>query len=175
MMATRHAKVALLGAATLFFLTVVLNNAVLDYRSNYEFVRHVLSMDSVFSGTAQVWRALPDPTPADNTYWLHHAFYWSIIAWEAAAGVLCGMGAWRLWNLRKAPAAAFQKAKALAVYGLALTLLQWLTAFLTVGAEWFLMWQSRTWNGQDAASRMCLIFGIILIFVSMRDDEVEAD
>jgi predicted small integral membrane protein len=173
MTATRHAKIALLGASTLFFLIVVLNNAVLDYRSNYEFVRHVLGMDSLFSGDAQVWRAFPDPTPADNSYWLHHVFYWSIIAWEATAGALCGLGAWRLWKMRTAPAAAFQKAKNMAVYGLALTMLQWFTAFITVGAEWFLMWQSKTWNGQEAAGRMFFIFGIILIFVAMRDDEVE--
>ncbi|AHF90640.1 membrane protein [Opitutaceae bacterium TAV5] len=173
MIASRLAKVALLGASALFFLIVVLNNAVFDYISNYEFVRHVLSMDTVFSGDAQLWRALPDPTPEDRSYWLHHAFYWSIIAWEITAGVLCALGAWKLWTKRHAPAAEFQRAKTLAICGLTLTLLQWFTAFITVGAEWFLMWQSRTWNGQEAAGRMFMVFGLILIFVSMRDDEPE--
>lgn len=174
MIASRLAKIALLGASAFFFLTVVLNNAVFDYVSNYEFVRHVLSMDTLFSGDTQTWRALPDPTPLDNSYWLHHAFYWSIIAWEAAAGVLCAAGAWKLWCRRRAPAIEFQKAKSLAIHGLALTMLQWFTAFITVGAEWFLMWQSRTWNGQEAAGRMFLVFGVILIFLVMRDEEVEA-
>jgi predicted small integral membrane protein len=35
---------------------------------------------------------------------------------------------------------------------LTLSLLMWLMAFLSVGAEWFLMWQSKDWNGQEAAS-----------------------
>jgi predicted small integral membrane protein len=40
----------------------------------------------------------------------------------------------------------------------------WLVAFLTVGAEWFLMWQSHIWNGQEAAFRMFTVVGIILLF-----------
>lgn len=171
MHATRLAKIALLAASGLFFLIVVLNNAVFDYPSNYAFVKHVLSMDSLFSGEAQRWRAFPDPTPEDGSYWLHHAFYWSIIAWEAVAGALCFAGAWKLFKNLKAPAAAFQSAKSLAIYGLTLTLLQWFTAFITVGAEWFLMWQSSSWNGQEAAGRMFMIFGIILLFVSLRDED----
>ncbi|MBC8009656.1 MAG: DUF2165 domain-containing protein, partial [Burkholderiales bacterium] len=94
------------AASAFFFLIVVLNNAVLDYPSNYQFVNHVLAMDSLFSGEAQRWRAIPDPTPADGTFWFHHLFYWTIIAWEAAAGVLCAAGAWKLWKKLKAPAAS---------------------------------------------------------------------
>src|SRR6185436_895157 len=48
---------------------------------------------------------------------------------------------------------AFQYAKRLSIAGLALSLLMWLVAFLAVGGEWFLMWQSKTSNGQD------LLFG----------------
>lgn len=174
MIATRHTKIALLAACGLFFLVVVLNNAVFDYPSNYGFVQHVLSMDTLFSGDAQTWRAFPDPTPADGTYWLHHAFYWTIILWEFTAGLLCSVGAWKLWQARHASSADFQAAKTLAVYGLGLTLLQWFTAFITVGAEWFLMWQSKGWNGQDAAARMFMIFGLTLIFVSLKDEDAKA-
>lgn len=174
MPALRLVKIALLAASAFFFLIVVLNNAVFDYASNYAFVNHVLSMDSLFSGEAQRWRAIPDPTPEDGSFWFHHLFYWTIIAWEAAAGALCGVGAWKLWQKLKAPAAEFNAAKALGVYGLGLTLLQWFTAFITVGAEWFLMWQSSTWNGQDAAGRMFMCFGIMLIFVALKDEDAPA-
>jgi len=51
-------------------------------------------------------------------------------------------------------------------------MLQWLVAFLTVGGEWFLMWQSK-WNGQEAASRMFLVMGVILLFVNSPDEEIE--
>jgi len=35
-----------------------------------------------------------------------------------------------------------------------------------------LMWQSKTWNGQDAAFRMFAIMGVSLVFLSLRDDEL---
>ncbi len=171
-MIPRLCKLALTAAVGLFLFVVVLNNAVFDYASNYGFVQHVLSMDTLFSGEANAWRAFRDPSPGDGTYWLHHAFYWTIIAWEATAGALCVAGAWRLWQGRYATSAEFQKLKSLAALGLTLSMLQWFVAFITVGAEWFLMWQSKSWNGQDAAFRMFAILGIVLIFVSLRDDEV---
>lgn len=172
MLASRIVKIAFLAASAFFLFIVVLNNAVFDYPSNYQFVKHVLSMDTLFSGEAQRWRAIPDPSPADGSFWFHHFFYWTIIAWEAVAGVLCAAGAWALWKKRETSAATFNAAKALGIYGLGLTLLQWFTAFITVGAEWFLMWQSSTWNGQEAAGRMFMCFGIMLIFVALRDDEI---
>jgi predicted small integral membrane protein len=47
----------------------------------------------------------------------------------------------------------------------------WLLAFLSVGAEWFLMWQSKTWNGQEAAFRMFTIIVLILIFLTLPDTD----
>ena len=47
-------------------------------------------------------------------------------------------------------------------------------AFLTIGAEWFLMWQSKIWNGQEAAFRMFACVALILLFAS-RDDAELAD
>ncbi|MGB8800917.1 MAG: DUF2165 family protein, partial [Candidatus Acidiferrales bacterium] len=57
------------------------------------------------------------------------------------------------------------------IAGLTLALLMWLVAFLTVGGEWFLMWQSRTWNGQEVAVRMFLVMGIVLLLLVMPDTE----
>ncbi|HTX16486.1 MAG TPA: DUF2165 family protein, partial [Candidatus Baltobacteraceae bacterium] len=68
-------------------------------------------------------------------------------------------------------AEAFNRAKNLAVVALTLGLLQWSVAFLSVGGEWFLMWQSKSWNGQDAAFRMFTVIGIILLLVAMKDEE----
>ncbi len=169
----RLSKIALVAAAALFLAIVVANNAFFDYPSNYAFVQHVLGMDSLFSGEAQAWRAFRDSTPEDNSYWVYHAFYASIILWEAAAGVGCAVGAWQLWRARHETAAAFHRAKKWAVYGLSLSLLQWFVAFITVGAEWFLMWQSKTWNGQDAAFRMFACLGIMLVYLSLKEDELE--
>lgn len=167
----RLSKIALLAAVGLFFLIVVLNNAVFDYASNYGFVQHVLSMDTLFSGESMAWRAFHNPHPGQG-YWIYHTFYASIMLWEATAGVLCFVAAGKLLKNLHAPAARFNAAKKLAVYGLTLSLLQWFVAFITVGGEWFLMWQSSTWNGQEAAFRMFTCLGIILLFVSMKDEEL---
>jgi predicted small integral membrane protein len=50
-------------------------------------------------------------------------------------------------------------------------MLLWFVAFLSVGAEWFLMWQSKLWNGQDAAFRMFTCEGIVLLILMMAEPE----
>jgi predicted small integral membrane protein len=47
----------------------------------------------------------------------------------------------------------------------------WFVVFLSVGGEWFLMWQSKLWNGQDAAFRMFTVIGIVLLFVAQPETE----
>ena len=64
--------------------------------------------------------------------------------------------------------------KRVAIIGLTVGLLQWLVAFLSVGGEWFLMWQSKNWNGQDAAFRMFTVVGIVLLFLAQQDMEEQA-
>ena len=71
----------------------------------------------------------------------------------------------------RAPASEFNFAKRVGVAAYTLSMLMWFIAFLTVGAEWFLMWQSKTWNGQEAAFRMFTVVGISLIFLAMPDVE----
>ena len=42
-------------------------------------------------------------------------------------------------------------------------------AFLDVGGGWFLMWQSKMWNGQEEAFRMFTIVGVVLLIVVQRE------
>jgi predicted small integral membrane protein len=163
---TRTAKILLLAAVALFYTIVVFNN-ITDYNSNYLFVAHVLSMDSTFPSNEAMWHAV-------HSNFIYHSFYHSIIAWEALTALLSWMGGVILLRRLKAPAAAFNLAKRIPVAALTLSLLMWLVAFLTVGAEWFLMWQSKTWNGQEAAFRMFAVVGIILIVLVMPDVEGQA-
>jgi predicted small integral membrane protein len=44
-------------------------------------------------------------------------------------------------------------------------LLLWLVAFLTIGGEWFLMWQSHIWNGQEEAFRNFAVVGLVLLIL----------
>jgi predicted small integral membrane protein len=165
-MIIRMAKILLVSAVSLFYTIVVFNN-ITDYKSNYLFVSHVLSMDSTFPGNNGMWRSV-------HSDFIYHSFYHSIIAWEALTAVLGWSGVVLLLRKLKSPAAAFNLAKRIPVAALTLSMLMWLVAFLTVGAEWFLMWQSKPWNGQEAAFRMFTVVGIILIFLAMPDVEGQA-
>ena len=59
-MALRVSKAVLVFAIALFYTILVLNN-ITDYGSNYQFVRHVLMMDSTFPGNHGTWRAFNSP------------------------------------------------------------------------------------------------------------------
>ena len=71
--------------------------------------------------------------------------------------------------------ACLQPAKGVAVAGLTMGLLLYVVGFLVIAGEWFAMWQSETWNGQPAASRFVVFIGVVLIFLSFRDDDLEQD
>jgi predicted small integral membrane protein len=87
------------------------------------------------------------------------------------AAVLCWWGAFELARSLKKQARQFHQAKNIAIAGLILGLFLWLAAFLIVGGEWFLMWQSKTWNGQEAAFRMFAIIGIVLLLLTQPESE----
>jgi predicted small integral membrane protein len=157
MILIRLSKIALVLSVAFFLFLVVLNNLT-DYGSNYLFVENVLGMTTVFEGNELMWRAIESPL-------VHTLFYYSIILWEAAAMALCAFGGYQLLTKLKAPKKEFEAAKQIAVAGLVLSMLQWFIAFITVGGEWFTMWQSQIWNGQDAAFRMFACTGIVLIFL----------
>jgi predicted small integral membrane protein len=162
-MISRAAKLLLISAIAFYYTLVVFNN-ITDFDSNYQFVRHVLMMDTTFPGNKGMWRAL-------NAAVLHLAFYVSIILWEAATMVLGWWGAFSLFRTLRSPVAEFNAAKRIPLAALALGMLMWFGAFLTVGGEWFLMWQSRNWNGQEAAFRMFAVLGIVLLLVLQPDRE----
>jgi predicted small integral membrane protein len=112
MVILRLAKVAIVAMLAAYALLVAYNNIV-DYGSNYQFVRHVLSMDTTFPGNALMHRAI-----ADETVW--RLAYAAIIATEWATGVLLAIGALALLARVRAPAQAFNRAKVWAVAGLLL-------------------------------------------------------
>jgi predicted small integral membrane protein len=149
----RAGKTALVAAMALFFTLVVFNNTT-DFDSNYQFVRHVLMMDSTFPGNRGMWRAI-------DAVWVHVAFYVGIIAWEALNAVLCWWATVLMWRSLRSD--LFVKAKQLGSVAMVAGMLQWFVAFIAVGGEWFLMWQSKIWNGQDAAFRMFVCEGIVLV------------
>ncbi len=157
-MTIRLSKCLLIFAVGLFHTLVVFNN-ITDYNSNYQFVRHVLQMDSTFPDNHAMWRAINQPA-------IHTVFYLSIILWEAATAILCWWGGISMMRAIRLSANRFHQAKNLGIAALTLGMLMWFVAFLCVGGEWFLMWQSKTWNGQEAAFRMFAALGLILLYLT---------
>ena len=159
MLVVRLAKIVLIAALAAFAFVVAYDNVV-DYNSNYEFVRHVLSMDTTFPHNALMHRAI-----TDSRLWT--AAYIVIIALEAATSLLLIVGALALLALVNAPAVAFNRAKVWAVAGLTVGFTLWFFGFLVVAGEYFAMWQSKTWNGQEAAFRITAVLLGVLIFVCL--------
>jgi predicted small integral membrane protein len=165
-MMIRTAKVLLLAGIALFYTLVVFDNLT-DYNSNAQFVRHVLLMDTTFAGNHGMWRSISWPA-AD------FVFYATIIAWEMATAILLWWGVIRLVCALRSPAAIFNSAKFLPVLALTLSLLLWLVAFLDIGGEWFLMWQSQTWNGQQKAFGEFAVIGIVFLAMLQPDTDAQS-
>jgi len=164
MLAIRLVKVAMVASTALFALLVAFDNLA-DYGSNYEFVRHTLSMDTTFPGNALIGRAITQPA-------LWSIGYWLIILTEAAVGLTLAFAAVQLAVNARAGASRFNAVKKFAVVGAGLGFLLWFTGFMVVGGEWFAMWQSKTWNGQEPAFRFYMTLLAVIIFVSQPDGEL---
>jgi predicted small integral membrane protein len=162
---SRLGKTLLTGTIALYFLIVVFNNIV-DYETNFKFVEHVLSMDSIGADAHVQWRAI-------RSAQLHHVAYWTIILWELATGCMCGVGAIRMFFAVRFRD-KFETAKTLSITGLWLGMLLWALGFITVGGEWFLMWESSVWNGEAPALRMFVLNAFALLFLYLPDAEKEA-
>lgn len=163
MSALRLSRLSLVAGVALFFTLVAWGNLA-DYGSNFAFVQHVLSMDTTFQSRALMGRAITDPT-------LHHAAYWLIIGWQILTAALCWVGVGRLWRARNGSAAAYDMAKGLALLGVTAGFLLYAVGFVTIGGEWFAMWQSQTWNGQRSAHLFLTILGVVLLLLALPETE----
>lgn len=140
------------GFIALNMLLVVLGN-VTDYGTNEAFVKHVLAMDTTF-GKELKWRAITSPAAVT-------VVYVAIILWEAISAILLTAGTIAYIRDREDTARKFASA------GLLMIVALFLGGFITVGGEWFAMWQSKDWNGIGAALRMVTIAGFALILVHL--------
>jgi predicted small integral membrane protein len=165
-MLIRLAKIAMIAALAAFAAIVTWDN-IFDYGTNYEFVKHVLSMDTTFPGNKLMGRAI-----TDERFWA--AGYAAIISAEGLTALLLAIGALMLLVRLRAPAEVFNRAKTWAVAGMTVGFGVWFFGFLVVAGEYFAMWQSRTWNGQEGAFRFTTVILGVLIFVSQPDRDINA-
>ena len=159
MIVVRLCKIALIASAALFFSLVAFGN-ITDYDSNWQFVQHVLSMDTTFPDSSLHWRAIADPK-------IQAAGYWLIIATETVVALLLWAGCLRL--LAAIGGDDFNRAKAIAVAGLSLGFLLYAVGFISIGGEWFAMWQSQVWNGEQKSFDFIGMIGAVLVVVLLSD------
>jgi len=109
------------------------------------------------------WRAITDPT-------VQTAAYLTIIAIEvltclAILAAMCVMA-----TKLRANRVEFQYARAPLAVGVILSFGLWFIGFKAIGAAWFAMWQSKTWNGQEAAFRFDMSILAVAVYVILDTD-----
>ncbi|MBO4256935.1 DUF2165 domain-containing protein [Streptomyces griseorubiginosus] len=147
----------LLTAGVALYIALVAFGNITDFGTNQAFVQHVLAMDTTFKDDDLMWRAITNKGLQNTAYVL-------IIVWETLAALVLIYATW-LWARRE-----HARARALSVYGLLMLLLLFGAGFIAIGGEWFSMWQSKTWNGLDAALRVFVFAGITLLVVLLSDN-----
>ena len=164
MMMERGLKILMIGGVTLLCGFIVTGN-IYDSGTNLLFVQHVFSMDTIIPVSAMADHAISIPAVWRIGFWL-------IVAGEGLTTVLFALGAVELFRTRNGSARDFHQAKRFVFAGAGCGFAVWFIGFLTVGGEWFAMWQSQVWDGQPAAFRFLASILLVLIFVAQPDAEL---
>ena len=162
MLETRIAKITMVACLAAFACLVTFDNLT-DYDTNFEFVRHVLGIDTTFPGNALLYRRVTSAA-------LWNAAYCLIIFGEGLTGLTLASAAIALLRQLRSGADRFNRAKRFVSIG-AMRLPGMVPRLHGLGGEWFQMWQSPSWNGQEAAFRCYLTILAVLIFVHQKDED----
>jgi predicted small integral membrane protein len=160
-MPVRLLKIIITSSIGILVFIVGLNN-ILDYSTNFDFVRHILSMDLFPEGPLRS-RAILSTS-------LHHLFYIVIIFTECAGAIFTLYGAHRLWCARQAASKSFNQSKTQALLGMGSLLTLYLLGFMAIGGEWFQMWRDGPYNAQEPVFRFIVCIGIAILIVNQPDE-----
>ena len=122
-------------------------------------------MDTTFPSNLLMHRAI-----SDESIW--RLVYALIIAIEVLIAFLLLLSTLVLLIRLKAPAQVFNRNKVLAAAGLTVGFGLWFFGFMVIAGEYFAMWQSKDWNGQEAAFRIATEILGVLVFVTLPDGEL---
>jgi predicted small integral membrane protein len=153
------------GVATIFtavmalYMTLVAFGNITDFGTNQQFVQHVLEMDTTFNDDDVMWRAVENDA-------LQNFGYVGVIVWETLAALVLWYGAWQMF-LRLRGGGDWTRARRLASAGLLMVVLLFGLGFITIGGEWFSMWQSSEWNGLEPALQNVILAAFALVFVHL--------
>lgn len=151
----------LTGVVGVYIALVAFGN-ITDFDSNQAFVHHVLEMDTTFNDDDVMWRAIESDT-------LQNIGYVLVIIWETLAAIVTIWGTVLLIRARTAVQWAW--ARKVATVGILMVMVLFGLGFISIGGEWFSMWQSGDWNGLDAAIRNFTLSGITMILLHLPSAE----
>jgi predicted small integral membrane protein len=163
-MLVRQCKIILLIGLAVFAFMVTFTN-LSDNAETYEFIRHVMSMDTTFDDNDAIYRAVRAPMLWTIAYWL-------IVTGQGAVCLIYLLAAYRMIQALEAPAQEFQDSKALAMLATTVAFAVWFLAIMAIGSEWYLMWQSESWNGQSTSFRYYMTALAVLIVVMQPDSDL---
>jgi predicted small integral membrane protein len=164
MMVERRLKILMIGGVAVLCGFIFAGN-IHDPGSNLLFVQHVFSMDTIIPVSAMADHAIPVPL-------LWRIGFWLIVIGEGLTAALFALAALELVRARNSTAQDFHQAKRFVFIGAGCGFLVWFIGFLAIGGEWFAMWQSQVWNGQQPAFRIFASILLVLIFVAQPDAEL---
>lgn len=162
MLTTRISKTFLLMSIAIFCTLVSFGN-ITDYETNFEFVKHVLMMDTIFPNSSILYRSI-------NNMVLINLGYILIISLDTISAILCWIGVYKMLCAIKSNAENFNSSKRMGVTGLTCGFLTWQVGFMSVGGEWFGMWMSHSWNGIESSFRFFITIIAVLIYISIKDE-----
>lgn len=159
----RLTKILLVCSVVLWGFVGAFHN-VMDWGGTIGAVGAATSM-ATFEGGADSWQATSSPA----VIWLGALF---IMLSKVTAGVLCLIGALRMWQARAGDAAGFAAAKELPLAGCAVAVIMLFGGFIVIAESWFEMWRSDAMRGPvlESAFRYGGMIALIGLFVGARDD-----
>lgn len=157
----RVIKIGMVASIASLFSLVALDNIV-DPETNWKFVQHVLNMDTTYLRPALMKRAI-------TSIELQRTAYGLIIAWELLTAIVCWIGCLILLVKINATNTQFKEAKNTAFIGLFLGFLLYMVGFIVIGGQWFCMWQSAQWTGQESANIFLSSILVVMLFLKLNE------
>ena len=161
MMLPRTKSILILTVALWGFMGALHN--LMDWSGTLGAVGAVTSM-ATFDGGAEAWQATSNPI----LIWLGAVF---IFASKLATGILCSLGAIRMWRIKETNSAAYHAAKSMALTGCAIAVIMLFGGFIVMAESWFELWRSESMRGPvlQSAFRYAGMIALIALFVASKD------
>lgn len=159
----RTAKVLLIATVALWGFIGAFGN-ITDWSGTIAAVGAVTSKVT-FDGGATSWQATSSPVVI-----LIGALF--IMLSKVAAGVMCTIGAQRMWRARTGDALEYAAAKEIALTGCMIAVIMLFGGFIVIAESWFELWRSDVMRGQvlESAFRYGGMIMLIALFVATKDE-----